>query len=483
MNHYDYGTHRWQIVYGCYAGVEKTAVDRLYGLIQGFVPYILTAFPAQEADTTGSIHQVILGTMDSNPLLRQLADLGFFHPQEKAEGYCIQTGRHPNSPDQQITVLQGADPAGVLYAVSDYERWAINHGEIYHGYHYDRKHRPFIDEALPFNRRSSPSIEHRGFWSWGHVIYDYRNYIEHMSRCKLNTLILWNDYAPLNAKEVIDYAHAHAVKVIWGYSWCWGQPVDPLNPAELEKWTNFVLNTYEQQYAALNVDGIYFQTFTETADTTIGGQSISDLVIHWVNEISSRVYTRYPDLWIQFGIHASSIRAECTKFSAIDSKMSIVWEDAGVFPYAYDPARCDNPEQTLEYTKTLLSLRGEKERFGAVLKGFTVLNWAQFEHQMGPFVLGSGSPLFNRAHAAEKEFYWRYAAPYWISQAPHLQKLLQAVADAPIRDRLITALVEDGMWESSIHSSAALFSELLWDPHANLQDILTAVLHDSNISL
>jgi hypothetical protein len=259
--------------------------------------------------------------------------------------------------------------------------------------------------------------------------------------------------------------------------------VDPLNPAELEKWTNFVLNTYEQQYAALNVDGIYFQTFTETADTTIGGQSISDLVIHWVNEISSRVYARYPDLWIQFGIHASSIRAECTKFSAIDSKMSIVWEDAGNFPYAYDPARCDNPEEALEYTKTLLSLRGENERFGAVLKGFTVLNWAQFEHQMGPFVLGSGSPLFNRAHAAEKEFYWRYAAPYWISQAPHLQNLLQAIADAPVRDRLVTALVEDGMWESSIHSSAALFAELLWDPNENLQDVLTAVLHDGNISL
>lgn len=481
MNHYDYGTHRWQIVYGSYEGIEKTAIDRLYGLVQSFVPYILTALPAAQAEE--GHHQIIIGTMASNPMLRQLAELGFFQPQDRPEGYCIQTGPHPQYPQRQIVVLQGADPAGVLYAVADYERWALRHGEIYHGYHYDKQYRPFIDEVLPFSRRSYPKIEHRGFWSWGHVIYDYCSYIDHMSACKLNTLILWNDYAPLNAREIIDYAHAHGVKIIWGFSWCWGQPVDPLDPAELEKWTAFVLETYETQYAPLNADGIYFQTFTETADTTIGGHSISDLVIHWVNEISRRVYARYPDLWIQFGIHASSIRSECVKFSAIDPKMSIVWEDAGGFPYAYDPARCDNPKDTLDYTRQLLSLRDNRERFGAVFKGFTVLNWAKFEHQKGPFVLGTGNALANIERSREKAFYWRYAAPYWISQAPYLKELLQTVADAPVRDRLITALVEDGMWESAIHSSAALFAELLWDPNQNLPDILTAVLHDGNVTL
>lgn len=378
MNHFHYGDHRWQIIYGRYDGIEKTATDRLYGFVQHFVPYILTAQPAVKADDFH--HQIVLGTMESNPLLRELADLDFFRPQTRPEGYCIHTGRHPRHPDQQITILQGADPAGVLYAVADCQRWAIQDKEVYHGYHYDKKYRPFLDDALPFHRSSYPKIEHRGFWSWGHVIYDYRGYIDHMSDCKLNTLILWNDFAPLNAQEIIDYAHAHAVKVIWGFSWCWGQPVDPLDPQELEKWTHFALETYEQQYAPLNADGIYFQTFTETADTTIGSRSVSDLVIHWVNEISSRVYERYPDLWIQFGIHASSIRSECSKFSAIDPRMSIVWEDAGNFPYAYDPAQCSHPEEALAYTRQLLALRGQQERFGAVFKGFTVLNWARFEH-------------------------------------------------------------------------------------------------------
>lgn len=481
MNHYDYGPHRWQIVYSSYIGIEKTAIDQLYGLVQSFVPYILTAVTPAEAES--SYHQIIIGTMESNPLLQELAGLKFFQPQSHIEGYCIQSGTHPIHPEQQITILQGADPSGVLYAVADYERHAIRNGEIYHGYHYDKKYRPFIDDVLPFHRSSYPKIEHRGFWSWGHVIYNYQKYIDHMSTCKLNTLILWNDFAPLNARDIIAYAHAHAVKVIWGFSWCWGQPVDPLNPAELEKWATFVLETYERQYAPLDADGIYFQTFTETADTTISGRSISDLVIHWVNEISRRVYEKYPNLWIQFGIHASSIRSECTKFSAIDPRMSIIWEDVGDFPYAYDPARCEHPEEAFVYTQQLLSLRGNQERFGAVFKGFTVLNWAQFEHQQGPFVLGTGCTLANNRHGAEKEFYWRYAAPYWINHSPHLQNILQTIAAAPVCDRLVTALVEDGMWESHIHSSAALFAELLWDPEQDLNSILTSILHDDRTTL
>lgn len=54
------------------------------------------------------------------------------------------------------------------------------------------------------------------------MIYDYQGYIDHMCDCKLNTLIIWNDYVLLNAAEVVAYAHAHDVKVIFGFSWCWG---------------------------------------------------------------------------------------------------------------------------------------------------------------------------------------------------------------------------------------------------------------------
>ena len=127
----------------------------------------------------------------------------------------------------------------------------------------------------------------------------------------------------------------------------------------------------------------------------------------------------------------------------------------------------------------LLALRGTQERFGAVLKGFTVLNWTRFEHQKGPFVLGEVSPVYTAQRAEEKEFYWRYAAPYWIRQAPFLRRYLQTVADAPVNDRLITALVEDGVWEGGLHISVQLLSELLWDPDADPGELLTVILHDA----
>jgi hypothetical protein len=479
MDYTSYGDKRWEIHYGNYSGIERVAVDHLYGLVQSYVPYVLTVVSSQNVfeKHVPNNNRIIIGTLGSNQQLVQLAQKGFFEPETRAEGYSIKTATDPDNPQSFITVLQGADEAGVLYAVADYQRYAIRK-EKYHGYHYNKRYRPYIDGALPFERRSSPKIEHRGLWTWGHVIYDYEGYIDHMCACKLNTLIIWNDYAPINAKEIIRYAHDHAVKVIWGFSWCWGQKVNPNDAAELKKWTDFVINTYESQYLPLGCDGIYFQAFTETRDTTIDGNSISELVINWVNSISEQVYDKYPDLWIQFGVHATSIRDECHKFSAIDNRMSIVWEDAGGFPYYYDPSRNDDGEETLAYTKELLAIRGSNERFGAVLKGFTVLNWLEFEHQKGPYILGKADKIFQAKRSKEKEFYWRYAAPYWINQAPYLQKVLQSVADAQVYDRLITALVEDGMWESGIHISLQLLSELLWDPNANLQEILTAIMHD-----
>lgn len=478
MDSRNYGNERWHISFGSYSGPERTAVDMVYGLVQGFVPYVLTAAPVGEALPETVRNRILVGTLKDNPELERLAQEGFFRPQTAPEGYSIKCAPAPEQNDCFLVVIQGSDSAGVLYAAVDFERYAVRDRAAYAGEPVRRKYRPFQAGLPVFERSSAPRIEHRGFWSWGHVIYDYRSYIDHMCACKLNTLILWNDYVPLNASQVVAYAHDHAVKVIFGFSWCWGEKVDPDSPEDLEKWTKSVLDTYEGQYRDLGCDGINFQAFTETNDTTIGDRSISELVIDWVGAISRRVYERYPDLWIQFGLHATSIRGECGKFAAIDPRMSIVWEDAGGFPYDYDPARLGDPEETCAYTEELLAIRGKEERFGAVFKGFTVLDWDAFEHQKGPFVLGEAAPSFLRERQAEKAYFWRYVAPYWMKQADVLQRMLQTIADAPVRDRLVTALVEDGMWECGMHVSAQLFAELAWDPAGDVPEILTALLHD-----
>lgn len=483
MDYQNYGNQRWHISFGKYSGPEKVAIDMVYGLVQGYVPYVLTASKAGGKLPETVKNRILMGTLEDNEELRQLAEMGYFRPETAPEGYSIKCGLDPEYPEGHLAVLQGADAPGVLYAAADFERYAIRDEAVYYGEPVRRKYRPFLDEMPEFERRDAPKIEHRGFWSWGHVIYDYQSYIDHMCACKLNTLVLWNDYVPLNAEEIIAYAHDHAVKIVFGFSWCWGQRVNPDSPEDLRKWTDFVLDTYEGQYRDLGCDGIYFQAFTETSDTTINGCPISELVIRWVEAIGRQVYERYPNLWIQFGLHATSIRRECGKLAAIDPRMSIVWEDAGGFPYDYDPARLGNPEETLEYTKELLSIRGRKERFGAVLKGFTVLDWDAFEHQKESFVLGKASAVFRQQRCAEKEYFWRYVAPYWIGQAALLRQVLRIIADSPVRDRLVMALVEDGMWECGMHVSVQLLAELLWNPEGDLDSILKVLLHDGRTLL
>ena len=478
MERKEYTDRRVELRTGSLTPVENTAVDRLHGLVQSFVPYTpaVRAWDAPADEKTALT--LIPGTLNGNPRLRMLADRGFFQPETRPEGYSVKTAPDPDDPSRRLTVLQGADPAGVLYAAADYERYAIRDREVYEGYIYNRHYRPFIDPALPFARQSAPAIEHRGLWTWGHVICDFRGYIDHMADNRMNTLIVWNDFAPSNAAEIVAYAHEHAVKVIWGFSWCWGEPVDPQSAADLEKWTQRVLDTYEKQYLPTGGDGIYFQAFTETKDTVIGGESIASLAARWVDAISRAVYARFPDLWIQFGVHATSIRESADEMRQLDPRMSIVWEDAGGFPYAYDPRKSDDAA-TLDYTRRLLSLRGERERFGAVFKGYTVLNWPTIEHQRSAFPMGVMPEPYKKARAGEKEFYWRFVAPYWIRKAPFLQTILQTIARAPVADRLVTALVEDGLWEESSHTSAAILAELMWDPDADLDAVLDAVFHDS----
>ena len=37
----------------------------------------------------------------------------------------------------------------------------------------------------------------------------------------MNRLLFWNDDAPLNCQEIIDYAQSRGVKVVLGFAWGW----------------------------------------------------------------------------------------------------------------------------------------------------------------------------------------------------------------------------------------------------------------------
>ena len=251
---------RWHIVFGSYAGVEKYAANELYKVIQKYVPYVLTvSYSAEELPKDKNL--IFLGTAESNRFIGDLADKKLVTLNLKPQGYAIRVCESPYCEGYKAIAIAGADALGVLYGVRDFEhRYADQ--LIFSGDYRARQTRPFIDAVPDFSLSSAPAVENRGLWTWGHVVYDYRGYIDNMSRWKLNTLILWNDFAPVNARDIIEYAHARGVKVIWGFSWGWGTGED-MPGSEKPKWTRTVVKRYQNEYADLGGDGIYFQTSTE----------------------------------------------------------------------------------------------------------------------------------------------------------------------------------------------------------------------------
>lgn len=119
---------------------------------------------------------------------------------------------------------------------------------------------PFETGFAPMDETSSPSVARRGLWTWGHVIYDYRGYLTNMARLKLNELVIWNDFAPLNADEIVAFAHGLGIRIIWGYSWGWDTSIktDLSDPLALHALEDSVVDTFVRHYAALPGDGIYF---------------------------------------------------------------------------------------------------------------------------------------------------------------------------------------------------------------------------------
>lgn len=254
----------FRIVYGTYAGLEKKAVDIVSETLGDFTPVPAAAVAGRDLDDTARAADslVVVGTRESNPLLRELAEQRFYEPGDDAEGYTLRIAPSPYNEEMQIVVIAGNDAAGALYGALDFKAFIVPAARQTHNHlHYRRQ--LFMGEALPETiRMSAPAVRHRGFWTWGHVIYDVRRHIDHMMRLKLNTLIVWNEFVPLNIREITDYAHECGIRLILGCTWGWNDWFDISDEAELRAREDAICKTYETEYAGLGVDGIYFQSFT-----------------------------------------------------------------------------------------------------------------------------------------------------------------------------------------------------------------------------
>lgn len=474
MDKMSYGDNRWHVVYGIYEGVEKTAVDIIYGAVSSHTKYILTAsgFEKTGPDRLSEVNPVLIGTAKSNPLIASLIEKGDMKTAGKPGGYGIKVMKNPFNGNRQIAVIAGDDESGVLYGAVDFKNkyipqtgtFMLNNGRYFNN--------PFDGEIPSCEIVSSPSVADRAIWTWGHVIYDYRKFIDNMAALKMNMLVVWNDFVPINASDLVSYAHSRGVRVIWGYSWGWGVDLDLSNQEQIDKCVDEAVEAYESNYAKLDGDGIYFQSFTETSEEESNGVMIAKAVVDMVNRIGGRILDRHPDLEIQFGLHATSVRNKLAHIENVDERIHIIWEDCGAFPYHYSPAMTEDFNATLDFSASISSLRGENEKFGVVLKGLTCLDWTTFEHQKGGFVLGRESTRAICERQFQKSEYWRNVNSWWLRNAGYVLETVKLINSREPSDITVEALIEDGLFEETVPYAAAVLSEILWDHDRDIADIL-----------
>ncbi|MBQ3554207.1 MAG: hypothetical protein IJA08_05950 [Clostridia bacterium] len=427
---------RYKIVYKNYS----EAVEKLYATVQSYLPYTLVC--GKEEDD--AYHTIWIGV---------------------TEGVC---GYKIVVDEKQRVEITAEDEANLLYAVSDFKN-------IYLPFNNSRDkdrvvdfyvRKPFLEPLKPVEISSCPRIKRRGLWTWGHTIYDYKKYIDNMVTLKLNTLIIWNDFVPVNIGDVIDYAHDHGVKIYLGFAWGWDTSDVKVNISDTLCLTEHVVNKYQKEYKNLSCDGIYFQSFTEKTADNIDGVNIADAVITFVNRTAEKIFEMNPECEILFGLHAMSVLERIEEFKKIDERISIIWEDLGAFPYHNSPSETDGFTKTKELNIKIRDLRDAG--FGCVLKSNYRLNWFDFEHQAGPYIMGVTEEKVRKKKLDTVKPLLRTIQADWIKNAELAKRLISDFNE----DSIVTVLAEDGMFEECITYPMALYAQMMWDCERPTEEIM-----------
>lgn len=474
--------NRWIVLIDKYDGITKNAINMLVGTLSGYLNYVLPVkFINDVTDEELTDSKIIaVGTSENHRLISLCEDRKLLATPKKDEGYSVFVGESILNPELQMIAVSGSDEKGILYGCMDfcnkycgdilYREKDIWGNEIFT--------EPFEHKINTWQISLAPAIKRRAIWTWGHVIYDYRRFLDNMARLKLNEIVIWNDCAPLNANDVVKYAHSLGIKVIFGFTWGWGAScadiLEDYNEKELSKLKAKVIRTYEEEYRDLDCDGIYFQSFTELDTDNINGKYIAELVTELVNDISGALLQKYPELHIQFGLHATSVKNRLDAISKVDKRVHIVWEDCGSFPYSYWAENVSNFEDTYSLTQKLLTLRGKEDNFGAVFKGMLKLDWNLFEHFESSYILGERTNDYISRRQIEKNRIWKILQADWLKNADLLRKTVELIAGNS-EEAIIEALVEDSMFENKIMLPVAVYAETLWNPSLDTDSIIAQV--------
>ncbi len=478
---------RWAIIVGDYSKMEALAANKIYDIVSEYTDYLVEIRKSTDTSDDFLAHKniVLIGTAKSNTLIKELTENSNIPKAEGDEGYFISVEKNFKNDNYQMIIISANTDKGLFYGASDL---ANNYfaNEVFRRSDFNKLRTPKIfcapfSEKLPeYSRLTAPSVKKRAVWTWGHCIYDYKRFFDNMSELRLNEIVIWNDFCPINANEVISYAHSRGIEVIWGYAWGWDNsdktPVDLVTRSNWEALADQILKIYEGSYLATNADGIYFQSFTETGARTKDGVVIAEAVVDWVNFVAEKFFKKYPDLRIQFGLHATSVKNDLKYIEKVHKNMEIVWENCGAFPYCYNPDNISDFESTCDFSRKIATLRGKDDKFGVVIKGMTTLSWAEFEHHSGPYLLGVRSSDYSARRDIQKSRYWRLIQSKWIKNAKYPYEIIKLLTEEKKGDLDMQLLVEDGTFEENIYFPTLLCAELLWDQSEPLEKIVDRVM-------
>ena len=466
----------WQILYSNYTGMEKKAVElisREMGsqILRDTGIYTIHVLACMQAENgLPEQNAVVIGLYRENELIRNYIAESDIAP----DGYVVKVMDRPDAPGLKLVLITAKDSAALFYGavdfVDDYFALAVPaHGPV-------KLADEIFDYPLPdYYHASAPAVKKRSVFTWGHPINDYRDYIENMARLKLNQLIIWNDFAPLNARDIVDYAHEFGIQIIWGYAWGWSRQCDTIDLETLDNLADQIIATYEQQYRDTGCDGIYFQSFTELAKDKIGDRLIAETVTEFVNHVSGKLLAKYPDLFIQFGLHATSVRDHLEFIGQVDPRVEILWEDCGAFPYSYYADSQDEQAwlKTVDFTDRILNLR-ESGGIGMLYKGFMTLDWVgdRFVHQSGPYIMGMASRRTVEHDLRVLKPIWRKLQTEWTLNGQRVLDMTRHICAAGKQN---VTLGMAGQFAGGIWLPEALCAQMLWDCSLSYPEMLELV--------
>ena len=474
----------WKIIYTKFEGLTQRAVRLLSKELSAYLireqgVYRIYVLPCEKEGCKVSKNAFFVGVYNESETIRK-----FVAESEIPEnGFLVKVIKNPDDDEGRFVILTAHSEQEVFYAaVSFLDNYIPRHAP-----NYGSNRMPNLIFDSPITERSyteAPDHKTRSIFTWGHSINDYRAYIDNMARLKFNELILWNDFIPLNIDEIIDYAHSYGIKLVLGYSWGWkeiGNKTAEITDESIERVKEIAVNEYRDNYSRVKCDGIYFQSFTERKEESVGGKLISRIVVDMVNDIAAKLWEITPDLRIIFGLHATSVRNRLDEIARVDPRMEIMWEDCGEFPFSYSSfvQSEESYAETLEFVKEILHLRGGRG-VGLAFKGVMMLDWSKVVRQHGPFVMGENSPMIAAHDRQIRASAWRIYSANWTESGARALQMLRFINENKVGE-VDMCLV--GTFDGGIYLPTALIAQMYRSCNEDFSEILKKTMRSASITV